>query len=107
MSTMPNYDPNLRWAKQRVRLTLKQWDYTATLITTVHGNCHGFEIFESAISNALEELPTRTRSGVTLPYVVLAGEEGESLECEDDEDRREDWLGEMVVAIEIIEQEPA
>jgi hypothetical protein len=107
MNALANYDPNLRWAKQHVRLTLKQRDYTATLDTTVHGNCRGFEIFESAIGNAFEELPTRTRSGVTLPYVVLAGEEGESLECEDDEDRREDWLGEMVVAIEIIEQVPA
>jgi hypothetical protein len=97
------YDPNIRWARQRVRLTLKQWDYATTLETTVCGNCQGFEIFDSAISNAWEALPTR---GADIAYVALARADGDTLECADDEMRGDDWLKEMVVGIEIVGQEP-
>ena len=99
------YDPNIRWAEQRVRITLKQWDYTATLETTVGGNCQGFEIFECAISNAWEELPIREKCGDDYAYVTMTRSNGDALECEDDELNGEDWLKQMVVGIEIVAQE--
>lgn len=108
MSELKTYDPNIRWAKQKVRLTLKQWAYTATLETTVGGNCQGFDIFDTAINNAWEELPTREYPGLDEPvaYVTLTDPSGETLECEDDEQDFAYWLQKMVVGIEIIEQVP-
>lgn len=106
MEALKNYDPNIAWAKQLVRVTLMQWDYRATVETVVGGNCQGFEIFECAIGNAYDGLPTRKYDGDEYPHVVLTRADGDTLECEDEELTGEDWLKRMVVGIEIIGQEP-
>lgn len=106
-----NYDPNLtncgRMATQTVRLTFGQWQYRGTFDVTVRGNISGLRVIEYAIENLLEDLPT-------VPFfnddtgendemsVFLLGE----LECMDDDLRREDWLGDMLISAEIINIEP-
>ena len=105
-SHLAAYDPSVQWAKQRVRLTLKQWAFTAVLETTVAGNCQGFTILESAVCNAWEQLPTRRHGEFEYAFVTLTRADGETLECEDDELGEEDWLKSMVIGVEIIAQEP-
>lgn len=101
---LSSYDPNITWAEHRVRVTLMQWGYKAVLETTVKGNCKGFEIFDSAIDGVYSELPKRdfTRLGDEVAYVILSKNEYDKLEIEDEMLDYEDWVKEMVVAIEII-----
>jgi hypothetical protein len=97
-----NYDPNIHWAKQRVRVTLGQWDYRTVIETTVGGNCKGFEIFDSAVCNAWESLLTRKIFEDEYAYVELTRANGDTLLCEDDMLDGEDWLKELVIGIEIV-----
>lgn len=106
-----NYDPNFtlcgRMAKQTVRLTFGQWQYRGTFDVTVMGNISGQSVIKYAIENLLEDLPT-------VPFfnddtgendemsVIHLGE----LECMDDDLRREEWLGDMLISAEIINIEP-
>lgn len=102
---LQQYDPNIRWAKQTVKITLMQWGYKAELTATVGGNCQGFDIFESAISNAYDGLPfTENRHG-RFARLEMLDAEGNSLECEDDEEKFEEWLKDMIIAMEIIDQQ--
>ena len=100
-----NYDPNMtssgRMAKQTVRLTFGCWDYRKTVETVVGGNCTGFNVIDTAVGRVYEELPEE-RGAV---YIVL--ERGDdTLYCDADEERGEEWLRDMLIAAEIVAIEP-
>lgn len=92
------YSPNTRWGKQRVRLTLMLWGYTATHEVDVGGNCLGFDVIEAGASMLLDQLPESDG----LPSVVLKDGNGSELLSVDEEDRGERWLKSMIVGAEII-----
>lgn len=106
-----DYDPNLtlcgHMAKQTVRLTFGQWQYRGMFEVTVCGNITGLDVIRSAIDNLFEELPT-------VPFYNDETEEDDemvvinlgSLECQDDELRGEEWLGDMLICAEIININP-
>lgn len=99
-----NYDPNLvncgRMADQTVEITFGCWDSKITMITTVGGNCLGFTIIESAIENIYDTLNMNSDNVV---YIILKDDNGDTLECSDDEDRGSDWLKDMVISASIID----
>ena len=96
-----NYDPNMtnsgRMAKQTVKMTFQQWGYTADMIEIVGGNCSGMDVIDCAVENAYESL----QEDRGCPYIILTDAEGNTLQCEDDEDKGEYWLKEMLVKAEI------
>src|SRR5690348_7770943 len=98
---MMNYDPNMtcsgRTAKQTVRLTFGVWEYRKTMEATVGGNCTGLNVIECAVHQAFRELPTFKVFDEECAYIELPNAEGDSLRCNDDDDRGEDWLKDMLV----------
>lgn len=96
-----NYDPNLtcsgRMAKQTVKLTFQQWDFTAEIEQVVGGNCTGLSVIDCAVTMACDELEIE---GGAL-FIPLANADGEVLQCSDDDHRGEDWLKNMLVRAEI------
>ena len=103
---MDNYDPNMtnsgRMAKQHVRVTFQQWEFTATLSTTVFGNCTGLMVMESAVSSIYEDLAEEE----DVPYITMDSPEGDMLTVADDGGIEQDFLREMVVKAEILSIEP-
>lgn len=98
---MMNYDPNMtnsgRMAKQTVKLTFQLWEYKTEIEEVVGGNCTGLTVIEAAITNAYDRLaPDRG-----VPIIMLTNSNGDQLECGDEEDKGEDWLGDMLVKAEI------
>lgn len=97
-----NYDPNMtnsgRMAKQTVRLTFQQWEYTAEIEQVVGGNCTGLSVIDCAVENAYDQLDTDRN----IPFISMTAPGGEVLQCDDDEDRGEDWLKDMLVRAEIV-----
>lgn len=109
MKETMNYDPNLtnsgRMAKQVVRLTFGQWQWRRTLEVTVGGNCTGFDVIDTAVNNAWEELPAADYDD-EIARITLLNADGDELYCEDDEGRGVDWLRDMLIAAEIVSIEP-
>ncbi|MEN4544941.1 DUF5406 family protein [Pantoea agglomerans] len=107
MSAM-NYDPNLvcsgRFADHKIKLTFGQWDFRAEIIAEVGGNCMGLTVIESAVSDAYDRLPTM--HSYEMKFIELKNSAGDVLQCEDECDEGEDWLGKMLVAAEIISISP-
>jgi len=106
-----DYDPNLtlcgRMATQRVRLTFGSWQYRHSMEVNVGGNCTGLTVIKAAVEQAYVELPYTMRLGEGLvAKMTLTDQEGDSLLCEDDELRGENWLTDMLVAAEIISIQP-
>ena len=99
-----NYDPDIDWSKQAVKLTFALWEYRAVKAVTVGGNCKGAAIFEAAIDKVFDELPKRTVTvdgkDMEMASIVLM-KDGEELIVEDEEVFEVDWLGDMCIAIEI------
>lgn len=97
--TVINFDPNMNYcgnmAMKTVRLTFGCWDYRLTVERTVGGNCSGLDNIETAIGSYYDDVYD---TGITL----TRESDGETLLCEDDEDRGEDWLKDMLIAAEII-----
>jgi hypothetical protein len=91
------YSPNFEWGKTHVEIVLQQWDHRAVEVVEVGGNCHGFGVMETAIGVLLESLPGDERASI-----ILTDPEGNRLHCEDDDDRQEEWLKDMVVSVRII-----
>ena len=96
-----NYDPNMtnsgRMAKQTVKLTFQQWEYKAEMIKVVGGNCTGMTVIDCAVGNAYENLPDDRG----YPYIVMTDADGNTLQCDDYEERGDDWLKDMLVRAEI------
>jgi hypothetical protein len=100
-----NYDPNITWAKQRVKLTYTQWDATLNVEVEIGGNCKGFCVLEAAVDRHYEQL-VESVDPETTPSITLREPNGDTLVCEDEEDQQEDWLKDLCVAAEIVAIEP-
>ncbi len=102
-----NYDPNFtlcgRMAKQTVRLTFGQWQYRGTFDVTVMGNISGLSVIESAIERLYESLPyDKDPFGNGVYARIMLGE----LINDDEDQREEEWLSDMLISAEIIKIEP-
>lgn len=96
-----NYDPNMtnsgRMANQTVNLTFQKWGYKAEMVEVVGGNCTGMTVIDCAVGNAYESLSEERG----CPYIVMTDADGNTLQCDDDDDRGDDWLKDMLVKAEI------
>lgn len=104
--TIANYDPNNRWGDHLVEVTLRRWGYSLTYATKVGGNCQGFNVIESAISNLIEDDEFVEEGEDGLLSILLKDAEGKGLLCEDDDERGEEWLKAMIVECRIVGFEP-
>lgn len=101
MNSISKYDPNIYWSKQEVEVTLMRWDYSAKIKVETGGNVKGWDIIKSAIEQIYDILSEKTGVGA----VTLTNPGGATLLCEDDEEREDDWVREMIVSAVIISQE--
>lgn len=93
------YSPNIEWGRQKVAVMIKQWAYSKTLLVEVGGNCNGFNIMDTAVDMAFEQvLPGDGRCA----SVELRDAGGNTLLCVDEEDRDERWFRDMVVSVQIV-----
>ena len=97
------HDPNLRWANKTFRLTFRLWAYGGQFDAKVGGNCPAFTSLDCALSNFYDSLP-ESRFGAK--QLTLTRADGDTLLCEDDEEREDDWLMEMLVCAELIDLQP-
>lgn len=99
---MQNYDPNDATDMRTVHvveMTFQQWDYRTTRTARVGGNVTGLsDNLECALSNLYDELA----DGLSVPCLKLLNEAGDTLDCEDDEDRQDEWLKDLLVKAEIV-----
>lgn len=99
---MLNLDPNMnlsgRRAYKTIRLTFGEWDYRRTVDVTVGGNCSGLFNIEAAVGKAYET--------EFCGHIILEHQNGDALECTDDEGEGEQWLADMLVSAEIISTKP-
>lgn len=102
-----NYDPNLtnsgRMADQLVKLTFAQWEYRVEMTATVGGNCTGLDVLRSAVGNVFDKLPYRTIGTHEITEIVLTNAAGDTLSCEDEDEKGEAWLADMLIKAEIVE----
>ena len=100
-----NYDPNLtmsgNMAKQTVKLTFGIWEYRKEMLVEIKGNTNGLSVIRAAVSFAFDDLPFEKHGREEITYIVLIKGEDE-MRCDDDEDKGEDWLENMLVGAEII-----
>ncbi|MCF6758284.1 DUF5406 domain-containing protein [Pseudomonas balearica] len=110
-----DYDPNLtcsgRMAKQTVRLTFGMWHYRQVIEVEVGGNCTGLTVIDCAVGNAYDTLEQHAIYGSDETYAVIdmpdPSNPEEVLECADDDmQRREEWLKDMLIAAEIVAIRP-
>ena len=95
-----NYDPDIRWAVQRVRLHYAIWDAHASFEVEVKGNCKGFSILEYAVERHFEMLLEQSPE---CPSITLVEPNGDTLICEEDgEVDGEEWLKGLCIGAEII-----
>ena len=107
------YSPNTRWGKQHVEVVFQLWAHRVTHVVQVGGNCRGLTILENAVDQVLdklwEEADVRVKKGETHEPVlrmILIDRTGTELETEDDEQREEEWLKDMVVSAKIVGYDP-
>lgn len=94
----PEYDPNevrkfnvtAQW-----ELTFSNWEYHATFIKNVGGNCGGFYNLESAITQIWEELP-ESEDEFKTPYLLMHDASGNEHYVEDELSQGEEWLKEKL-----------
>jgi hypothetical protein len=99
---MKNYDISHRWGFHVVKVTFQQWEYKTTVTTKVGGNCKGMTILETAIGNIYEQMGDQGDPDT----ICLKSPNGDTLYCTDDEQRGEEWLKDMVVAVTVTDFVP-
>lgn len=97
------FDPNIRWGKNTLRLTFMQWEYKVTHEITVGGNCYAMSNLDSALTAIYDKLPVDEWG---IPYIILEDNNGDTLQTGDTEGKNEDWLMNMLVSTEVISIEP-
>lgn len=105
MENLINFDPNLnfcgRMPTKIVRLTFGQWQYRHVTEVQVGGNCSGITNIEAAVENYFDQIVGTDG----IASLVLTGPEGD-LHSQDDENREEEWLKDMLIGAEIINISP-
>lgn len=108
MTKYSNLDPNLAYswsrAKYTIRLMFGCWDYRLVKVVEIKTNMRGFDVAEAAVATMMEEL---WGDSDRCPSISLYNIDGDILECDDDEDKGEEWLKELLIGYEIISMEPA
>lgn len=84
---MENNDPNVRFAKRKIRLVYQMWEYKHEAFVTMGGNCRGNGLLEMAHEIYMQELFEKNNG----PYTIFFYDEGAKLHvdafaCRDDED---------------------
>ena len=113
MPEIMNYDPNLTcsgsMASQTVRLTFAMWQYRASADVVIGGNCTGLEVISAAVRAVYDKLKQRSIYSNDDTYAVILmadpNDPAQTLECADDDPDSatgDDWLGNMLIAAEII-----
>ncbi len=113
MPEIMNYDPNLTcsgsMASQTVRLTFALWQYRSQAEVIIGGNCTGLEVISAAVGSVYDKLEQRSIYNSADTYAVLLmadpNDPTQTLECGDDDPdgaTGDDWLGNMLIAAEII-----
>jgi hypothetical protein len=95
------YSPNIKWGHQHVEVVLMQWGYSKTIKVDVGGNCHGMSVIDCAAGIICDQLydEAEVDGAITL---VLENAAGDTLLCEDEEDRGLDWIKDMIVSAQIV-----
>lgn len=98
-----DYDPNkfslFHESTHKVKLIFGMWKYRAEVIKEVGGNCSGLSVINSAIDSVYEELPCL--KGTKIPFIMMTDEQGNTLECADEEDDGYEFLPSMLLCAEI------
>lgn len=107
---MKTYDPNTSWSIQTVEITYMMWDYTATALVTVRGNCKGLSILRAAIDYHANDLYEKHGDAVEL-VLTRPAEDGcgedtlTTYPNEEGANSLDDFLEEMCVGLKIIKRE--
>lgn len=112
------WEPWCKWPMKHVRLRLQAGGYSATLdVRAVSETTDiGWYAMENAIAEAFEGLPFRDRPAdehnpkagtVSVAYIELANIAGDRKVVEDTDLREEEWLKDLVVGIEIVNEQKA
>lgn len=100
---LENNDPNIRWRKTKLSLTFMLWDYSKTFEVEANGHAYGLSAIDLAIDTIYDDMLEWTDYGdVEVPQIVLVNPKGEELLVEDDEEKGEDFLKNMLVKAEIL-----
>lgn len=103
---MKTYDPNTFWSIHTVEITYQQWDYTATELVTVRGNCKGFSILQSAIQSHADDLYEKHGDAAEMLLKRPAedgGGEDTLITTQHQDNSLETWLEEMCVGLRIVD----
>jgi hypothetical protein len=116
------FDRETRWTSQQVKITFADDLFRAEKIVEVGGNGKGFDVLETAVEAALEELTTEAmkRDGLSDDdydeiidegnylslELTLSDLDGNTLLCCSDGEDPEDWLKELIISLEIVSVTP-
>jgi len=106
-----NYDPNIMFGVNTVKVTLQQWEYSGYVIMTIGGNCKGADIIKDA-SDLDEFSDNITENQCEFKVIdepddddnywfncVLHNVDGEDMQVEDELDSLKNYI----VKVEIID----
>ena len=99
-----NYDPNIRWATHRVKITLGNRDYRTTRTVEVGGNCRGLTVIDTAVEDLDRQIREAADEKDEHPEIWLT-KRGAKLLIEADTDD-EEWLQKLVIKVEIVDLQP-
>ncbi len=94
-----NNDPNVRFAKRTVRITLRHWDHELVVEKVIGGNCNGLAVIREAVEQVITDLCGDDEEW----SFVMKNPAGGELVVESsgtDPDEIEDWVvGAEIVAV--------
>lgn len=93
-----NNDPNVRWAKRTVRVTLRQWDYELVVEKVIGGNCNGLDVISEAVDQVITDL---CPDGDDWSF-VMKNQAGDCLEVSAADGTEPHELEDSVVGAEIV-----
>ena len=108
-----DFDPNMnycgRMTHKTIELVFACWQYRRVERVTVGGNVTGMAAVQSALAKVYDQLPGRYYLDGKDRYaeLVLFDEEGNDLQCVDDDLKLEEWLASMLVSARITAITPA
>lgn len=87
-----------KMAMHTVRLTFGLSEYQKVVDVVVGGCCKGLAIIESAINGVLRGLYGDNE----VAAITLESKDKRQLRCEDERDRQEHWLQDLLISAEIL-----
>lgn len=103
-----DFDPNLtmcgRVAKFVVRLTFATWEYRKVVEVEMTTNMTGLDLIEYAAEKAWEQLEC-SEDAPEQACMIMTDAEGNTMHCQDEDERGVDWLYDYIICAEIISVE--